>query len=298
MEMNGRGKGSGDGSAADDLVRRYHASSAELNEQPAASARAAILAAAARETQARPIIADAPYQKPGTMRWPLAAAAAVMLSTLAVMLAVRTNDEMPQFESPQTPASRAAENSAPMPVLPPVASIDPAQPLEQAASPPTESRRSAARNVAPKVQRERGVDAVADSQSELQQSVPSATTMNQPANAPAATPALPTPAPNAKEAKLRAEEAVSGAAARPRSTAPADADARRDSAPTMPPAASLAKPSERSQAEEPAALWLERIIKLRRDGRHDEADAELRRFRERYPQVQLPADALPATGTR
>ena len=45
-------------------------------------------------------------------------------------------------------------------------------------------------------------------------------------------------------------------------------------------------------------MWLERIIKLRREGRHDEADAELKRFRERYPQVQPPAEALPPAGTR
>ena len=56
--------------------------------------------------------------------------------------------------------------------------------------------------------------------------------------------------------------------------------------------------SERKQVEESAAMWLERIIKLRREGRHDEADAELKRFRERYPQVQLPAEALLPAGTR
>jgi hypothetical protein len=44
--------------------------------------------------------------------------------------------------------------------------------------------------------------------------------------------------------------------------------------------------------------WLEKIIKLRKSGRHDEADAELKRFRERYPQVQVPADALAPSGTR
>ncbi len=48
----------------------------------------------------------------------------------------------------------------------------------------------------------------------------------------------------------------------------------------------------------PASEWLERIIKLRRAGRHDEADVELKRFREIYPQVTVPAEALPVTGTR
>jgi len=44
--------------------------------------------------------------------------------------------------------------------------------------------------------------------------------------------------------------------------------------------------------------WLEKIIKLRKAGRQDEADAELKRFREHYPQVQIPADALSPSGTR
>jgi hypothetical protein len=50
-----------------------------------------------------------------------------------------------------------------------------------------------------------------------------------------------------------------------------------------------------------APTWLERIVKLRSEGRHAEADAELKRFRERYPDVQVPAAALPggaAAGTR
>ena len=50
-----------------------------------------------------------------------------------------------------------------------------------------------------------------------------------------------------------------------------------------------------------APLWLERIVKLRREGREAEADAELKRFRERYPDVQVPSAALPggaAAGTR
>ena len=50
-----------------------------------------------------------------------------------------------------------------------------------------------------------------------------------------------------------------------------------------------------------APTWLERIVKLRREGREAEADAELKRFRERYPEVQVPSAALPggaAAGTR
>jgi hypothetical protein len=75
-------------------------------------------------------------------------------------------------------------------------------------------------------------------------------------------------------------------------------------APVAPPAAGLgaATGSVRAEADasksSSASEWLERIIKLRRAGRHDEADVELKRFRESYPQVTVPAEALPATGTR
>ncbi len=78
----------------------------------------------------------------------------------------------------------------------------------------------------------------------------------------------------------------------------ATGDARRDAAKPAAPAPLSAVQEERKQTDEPAAAWLERIIKLRRDGRHDEADAELKRFRERYPQVQPPSEALLPAGTR
>jgi len=39
--------------------------------------------------------------------------------------------------------------------------------------------------------------------------------------------------------------------------------------------------------------WARRIAELRRAGRIAEADVELKRLRERYPDFKLPADALP-----
>ncbi len=74
--------------------------------------------------------------------------------------------------------------------------------------------------------------------------------------------------------------------------------------PAAPPAAGLGAATGTVRAEVDAAKpssaseWLERIIKLRRAGRHEEADVELKRFRESYPQVTVPAEALPTTGTR
>jgi hypothetical protein len=42
-----------------------------------------------------------------------------------------------------------------------------------------------------------------------------------------------------------------------------------------------------------AESWIERIVKLRAEGRHAEADAELAALKARHPDVQPPAAALP-----
>jgi hypothetical protein len=58
------------------------------------------------------------------------------------------------------------------------------------------------------------------------------------------------------------------------------------------------EPGAADAAAPAAPEWLERIIRLRTEGRHAEADAELKRFRERYPDVPVPPAALPPAGTR
>jgi TolA-binding protein len=62
--------------------------------------------------------------------------------------------------------------------------------------------------------------------------------------------------------------------------------------------ADTATESERDAVEQRPEDWLQKIIRLRLDGRHDEAEAELKRFRERYPQSQVPPAALGPSGTR
>ena len=110
-------------------------------------------------------------------------------------------------------------------------------------------------------------------------------------NAPAAA-TVPTgrhPSASGSAPKLRAEQAR-GRQVPPAPTAPTGSGAAATHGAMQRSAAATAlrvaaAQSERKQADESAAVWLERIIKLRREGRHDEADAELKRFRERYPQV-------------
>jgi hypothetical protein len=331
-----------DKSGAEDLIDRYRQATAELDERPAASARASILAAAARTVDAKPV--DAATYRRTRPRWPLAAAATVMLSTLAVLLAIRTNEEMPQFGAP-TEAARSVADT-PAPVTAPGAADTPAAVTAPRATetPAPETARRAADSVEPSAQRapaapnvvapprereameqpvteKREVqtrngrlmapaktesDSVAQAARESNRSV----LAEAPASSPATTlekarqnvPAAASPPPPATEptdrSKLRAEQGAVGSVAPTTPKDQAGAGARRDAArPAAPPPLAGAQ-EERKQVEESAEIWLERIIKLRREGRHDEADAELKRFRERYPHAQPPAEALPPVGTR
>lgn len=296
---NDRRKGGAEDPMDHDLMRRYREASAEMDERPAASARASVIAAAAREVGARPM--DIAANRRIRPRWPLAAAAAVMLSTLAVMLAIRTDEEMPQFSPTPEPARSVAEQVAP--AAPPASApvIDQAE-RQQASTPmasaPTEDRRAQMRTEPPAARARRDGDGFADLP---QKTPPTPARKNSVADASAIEKDATAPPPENKPAplaKLRAEEAESGLAAQTRPADPAAADARRDAARPASSAPSVPSQLGGAKAEETAAAWLDRIVKLRAAGRNDEADAELKRFRERYPQVQLPAEALPATGTR
>ncbi|MEP6607762.1 MAG: hypothetical protein ABJA83_03695 [Burkholderiaceae bacterium] len=315
-----RNKGGGDDPIDVDVMRRYRQASATLDERPSAAASAAILAAAAREIKAKPRDAAATY--PRRSNWPLAAAAAVMLSTLAVMLAIRTNEEMPSFTSPEKPAGRVAENVAP--ALPPASRAVEEAPTEVQSR--IESRKDspsiAYDKIAPAQRRRQGpVEAKVPSPpaERRQQAAPSSTPspMRQESAAGAAAPATSAPAPapplaqpvtpsaeppqsaekslaKARLGAAQADSASSQAGSLDRGTT----ESRRESARNVAPAPSAATERERDDLVEPAAVWLERIIRLRREGRHNEADMELKRFRERYPQVQPPLEALPRTGTQ
>ena len=319
MSRDGVKTGAGDsaGSGAErDVIDRYRKASGELDERPSAAARASILAAASREVGAKPVDAAKPYR--AGRRWPLAAAAAVMLSTLAVMMAIRTNEEMPQFSDSSAPARSAADTvvppaatapaapAAPPPSPPPMAEKPISKPETKDAQAVEHSSTRAQERFGGRLKKES--DSVARAPLEENRPVVREAPAAAPAselerarqNAPAAATVPPPPPPEpTQRPKLRAEQGAAAGAAAP--TAPTDqssGDARRDvaKAAESPPVA--AAQSELKQADESAAVWLERIIKLRREGRHEEADAELKRFRERYPQVQPPAEALPPTGTR
>jgi hypothetical protein len=321
------------GDNADRVQRDYRAANEALDERPSAATRASILAAAARRVQAGPRDAAAPMAtpKPGMRRWPMAAAAAVMLSTLAVMMAVRTEHEMPTFTPPTgSDESRAAATRVPTAPAVESGSVSgksatdtavetgqraPSLSKERAATPaavapasaPPTSSSAAMREVEPQL---------ADSKVTAPLGEPRAKEEVARLRAPAAPPPEPSVA-APREAKRAAPSPSAGsdvAVAEP--AAPGvDHERRRDGAAAnvaraparQAPAAAgaLGAAAEKPRAEGDAAAnelraedWLEKIIKLRQTDRHEEADAELKRFRERYPQVQVPTAALPPTGAR
>lgn len=373
----------------DATLRRYREANAALDERPSEATRATILAAAAREVNARPVSADAP-RPVARRRWPLAMAATVLLSTLAALVATRTEQEMPTFnapadrteekvavapaqhaqlEAPSTAAPAASADSAasdksvapaaprvaPAPTAPSerLAAAPPAKPTNGrfAADPPMADSSTAGvgnklSKTAPAAEAESNVRAVEESRSRSD--------APQPATEPAArakanegdargteaqsaeakrrafpgaasgslqsAPSVPPPAPAAPPASTP-PPAVAGAAAAPQSQAAGRdmesatdrlkreqaegerAAARRDAAPApvlQGAARQEAAPKESAPKDYEASpdAWLDYIVRLRRDGRHDEADAELKRLRERFPDVRVPPAALRPTGTR
>lgn len=301
---------------SDRSARGYRAATEALDERPSAATREAILAAAARQVQSRPNdVRDLPaaHARP-RQRWPYAAAAAVLLSTVAVMMATRTEQEMTSFTDSGGDAGRAAAPAT-----------EPASAKPDAAAQPTVTAERAAADAAPA--------SAAPVQPAPKIALPGSRP-TQAARAPAS-PVPPAPPMTGAEAKVNApaetapakEEAarlrtapapVGGVEAPPEAAAAAPASlAKRQSAPlnesaerrrdedgavvgrSSPRAASGALASDaHSEADRSASDWLDRIVKLRRAGRHDEADAELKRFRERFPQVTIPPEAQAPAGTR
>ncbi|MGZ8274096.1 MAG: hypothetical protein ACXWUM_09280 [Burkholderiaceae bacterium] len=319
----------------DASTRRYREANAALDERPSASTRAAILAAAARHVEAKPRAADAPGAA-HRRRWPLAAAAALLLSTLAVMMAQRTEQEMPTFTAPAersqeqaavapapAPAPSTSASPAPPPAPPPSASppqiprtndvsadprgggLDPGARTKKSAPSGAANDAVTASSQASKSGDESPAVAADESKSRSRAALEQETASTESRRAfpapPAAAPAA--PAVEKPGSGLGAAGSMSDAAMA--DPAPASRAARKEIAPA-PPRAPTVQGAVREEAQRDAQLsakdWIDRIVKLRAEARHADADAELKRFREHYPDVQVPTAALapvpPATGTR
>jgi len=272
------------------VLQAYRAASEVLDEAPAQDARAAILAAAARASGARP----RPIGRPPRWRVPLAAAASVLVGTIAVLLATQVERqrgaEQAETVAAASPAASpavvagAAGEATPSAAPPPTAAAPgvPAAPKSAATAPPRRERETTKPAAAPMQEARVGETAAGGRAAEAG-----------PAGAAdSAAPAPAAPAPPVAAAE-RAE--------------PAPPQAQVDAAPSagasaQAPARSAARLASEARADAAAPWraapesWVEKIVKLRAEGRHDEADKELAALRARHPDLRLPPAALPAGG--
>lgn len=265
----------------DELSRRYRALA---REEPPAALDAAILASSRRAVGALP---------GGARRWagPVSIAAVLVLGigvTLRMQQerpGIETSAPMSEYQMPDTrPELPAAPAAKPEVVAPRQLEADAAKPAEPKPSPPPLAKRSAPASdrVMPQARLADAAPAVAPP--------PAATTLAAPPAASIAMPTATAPPPPPAAAPVRrdpapeqtARDATSERGARDMSGEAAIAPRAKREAASANEARALGAPSES------AADMLERIAKLRGEGRHGEADKALEEFRRRYPEFRIP----------
>jgi hypothetical protein len=285
----------------------YRAASEALDERPDEATRSAILSAAARAVAAKPRAIGAT----SAQRWriPLAAAATVLISTIAVIVAQRTQEQMP---------ATIAETAPPaVPVQPEVAgAVTPTRAGEIAAA-------SEAPVTAPAARQEAAGSRRAPSRS-VPAAPPRATEFAARADAPPAAVAGPgvvtdaaSPGPGQargpQSSKVEAAAPIApgaissgkassaeGQVALPAAPGPAARDALTPAFERSAPAAAgvAASPAAPMSKAETPERWLARVIELRQAGRDQDADAELKKLRELHPTLTIPETALRRAATR
>lgn len=253
----------------DDVSRRYR----ELaREEPGGHLDAAILAASRRAVGSRP---------GGVRRWagPVSIAAVLVLG---IGVSLRMQMEQPGVETAMPQSIPAAEPPQVQPALPEEKS-------EGVITPPAASEAAASPAPAPRP---------------LQKGAPAKPRKSEPFRAEeserrAAPPAqVPSPQPQAlPDAKRMDAPAARGfaadavaPAAPPAAAASASAPAAAASAPApaAAPAPALRAKREAANVVETPEAELERIARLRSEGRHEEADRALEEFRRRHPEYRIP----------
>jgi hypothetical protein len=269
-------------------------------ERPPQALDDAILAASRRAVGAGP-------RRAGTSRvrrWALPVSIAAVV-VLTMSLVVRIQLERPDFDSP-LPAP-----AAPIPAAPPAAEKN-AAPRDAKEEADALAKRNAQLLAEPKAKARAEPPAVAERERSMSLERQGARAPAAPAPAPAADPPArgfvaeppapksapaPAPAESAAPAQLGAASGVAPAAA------PGIPEGRADRAPSGKPqaggrVASRAALEDRAQVsaeqagkkDESPREWLERIARLRREGRVKEADDSLVEFRRRYPDHEIPKD--------
>ncbi len=283
------------------VLQAYRAASVALDEAPAEDTREAILAAA-RAAAARP----QPLGQSRRWRLPLAAAASVLVGTIAVMLATQVERQAPAERTetiaaaPAAPDAKVAadadaRNEAKLESSPAVSAAPDAGARPKTPARPQQDRESAPATTA----------------------APAAAAPSRATTEAAVLPAPPAPAVAGRDAAVRDAASVTTAKAeepkesaqQPAASAPSpdagaarESESQREQLAAAPVARSAARAVGETRADSALAAapwraspeaWIERIVLLRGEGRHHEADKELAALRERHPQLRLPPAALP-----
>jgi hypothetical protein len=245
-----------------EISRRYR----ELaREEPPRALDEAILAAARRELETYPAPLVAPT---GRRRWtvPVAAAAVIVLSAVVTL----------QIQREQPDAELIA------PAAPPVPQRDDLS----AAAPPAEAPRTEALRDAGVEQKAAEKPQAAERRRAQEPSLASRSAQSKPPSDPA--PFAPDPPRAAPPAALEPQLSSVAPAAKPTlKPAPRAAEAAGTTLGAAAPAATDAR-SKRAEEAEPPERTLARIVVLRREGRHKEANDLYAEFRRRFPEYRIP----------
>lgn len=302
----------------DAIARLYREATHVLDERPDARVRAAVLAAAARAVDAKPHDAARRVvaHRYAARRWPLAAAALVVVSIMTGLVATHGWWERPDLvdanrvRSEAPIVDRSAAEPAPTIAQDEPRKSDPLNPGRQKA----ESTRQAARSAGAIESESRAADKSKSTRREsVRKPVPAA--RNAPTKSAATTHESPSASASASAPAATAPPAQD-VAVEPRSnTAQAKSEKRSSDATPAPALAppSIAQRSFSQGAEGRARMdarnwadaapaspeaWVARIVKLRTAGDDDDADREVARLKQRFPDFTIPPEALSRMGTR
>lgn len=286
------------------LARLYREAA---REEPPAHLDAAILAAARRDTDARPWATGSAWLR--SWRLPVSIAAVVALSVSLVTLMIDEGDDRltaPPRRAPDSPAKAGVDReSAPLPAQPaestppatvaaPATGTVEARPSAREAQPAESGSAKEAKRAEPVATPGAAPQpfpaAPQTGRAERRESESKPTLRDMAPQPPAA--AMDSPAPAGKSAADLARAPVVGEET-PRAAAPAPL--MRNRAAPEAAASSVARPTPQKSAlireyeNRTPEKWLEKIAELRRDGKTAEADELLAEFKKRFPEHPLPA---------
>ncbi len=272
----------------------HRQASSRIDAAPDPSVRAAVLGTAARAVDAKPRSSDATVAAPfSRRRWPVSMAALLVVSLMTGLVVNQAmRDEPDRVTSAAAPPAAALPAPSPSPDHGGM-TIAVARP--EPTAPDARSTSAVGKRERPRADHGHALDGFTRDAAQ-RPPVDEATS----AAKIVATP-LPPAAPVPPAAPAAAPPAVPAPSNKARAAAPSMAESVADEAPTVvraSPASNTAQRMRRGPEPLTPEAWVERIVKLREAGDGAAADREVDALHARYPDFEIPAAALGATGTR